>query len=110
MEIGIMIGFLTIFFTLTVWYLNRSFMHIEHRLSDFKDFFKDLLRSEVKTLDNLLKSEVKTLDTRMGFMEKNIDQIQIALTNHVTDTDKKIDELKTDIKEIKNLILQNQKS
>ena len=42
-------------------------------------------------------------------MEKNIAQIQVALTNHVTDTDKKIDELKTDIREIKDLI-QNQKS
>ena len=38
-----------------------------------------------------------------------MNKIQMALTNHVTDTDKKIDGLKTDIKEIKNLI-QNQKS
>ena len=34
------------------------------------------------------------LGTKINFMEQNMNKIQMALTNHVTDTDKKIDGLK----------------
>lgn len=136
-DLNILTGVIIAFFGLTAWYLNRSFLNIDKkfdavdkkfdavdkkfdavdkkfdafkadinkrlddfkvdqnkRLDDFKDFFKEMLRSE------------------FHYIHKEQEKIQLQLTNHVTQTDKRIQNLEEnqkimqkDLSEIKNLLI-----
>ena len=117
-DLSLLIGVIVTFFGLTAWYLNRAFSNIDkkfeavdkkfeavdkkfddfraeqnRRLDDFKDFFKEILKTE------------------FHYIHKEQASIRIQLTNHVTQTDQRIqnieDNQKTmqkDLSEIKDLL------
>ena len=61
----------------------------------------------------LLKKDIRNLETKMEHFKELLKPIKEALSNHVTETDKKIDNLNKDVKEnrkeIKEDIKENRK-
>ena len=67
---------------------------------EMSDLVSDLIKETNKPMEQSLKIVKESL---LGYIEKtndNFKEVKTALTNHVTDTDKKIDELRTEVKEI----------
>ena len=124
-DVNLLTGVMIAFFGLTAWYLNRAFINIDkkfdavdkkfdavdkkfdavdkkfddfkaeqnRRLDDFREFFKELLKSELR------------------YIREDQSRIQLQLTNHVTQTDKRIRNIEDnqkimqrDLSEIKDLL------
>ena len=117
-DVSLLTSVIIAFFALTAWYLNRAFVNIDKkfdavdkkfdavdkkfddfkaeqnkRLDDFKDFFKEILKSEFL------------------YIRDEQARIQLQLTNHVTQTDQRIQNIEEnqkvmqkDLSEIKDLL------
>ena len=76
--------------------ISVVFTHFINGINKRIDDFKDFTNKRIDGLEKLFKAELRII---INPITKDIVSIQQDLTNHVTDTDKKIDDLKSDIKE-----------
>ena len=105
-------GILGIGFIGALWYIfnslgqkiDKSEANMNKKLDDFKE-------SQGKRFDDFKESQGKRFDDFKEYFKGSLDKIVetqnelvFQLKNHVTDTDKKINKIQTDMKEIKELL------
>ena len=128
-DLSLLIGVIVTFFGLTAWYLNRAFSNIDKKFEAVDKKFEavdkkfDIFKAEQnRRLDDFRAEQNKRLDdfkdffkeilkTEFHYIHKEQASIRIQLTNHVTQTDQRIqnieDNQKTmqkDLSEIKDLL------